>query len=265
MISTEYRNYYRMITQPDHADLSGQFAAKWGNEDFLKPEPYLNFVTMAGVHDNGWWDWDIRPKIDAEGKPMNFYQIDRQEWADGNAKGIDNYAPHDTYGSLILNMHFTGLPQQRYGTEPSMKTRKDDPEIAKFIEVREADATRLKTQLTVSPKFREYVSQEKLWHNYLLQQVMDRLSLYFCCNYPLMESILDPVPTTWGKTTKIAIAPSAENGVTMSPCPFSEDPLPVNVRVRLVPKRRYRDDDDLRLEFLNAPRKLVEFEIRGRR
>ena len=41
-----------MITQNDHAQLSGLFAAHWGNEKFEKPRPYPSLVRAAMFHDN---------------------------------------------------------------------------------------------------------------------------------------------------------------------------------------------------------------------
>ena len=262
MIVTEYRDHFRIITQSDHADLSGQLAAKWGNDEFIRPEPYISFVTMAAVHDNGWWGWDMSPKITEDGKPMNFKQIDRNEWATGNGVGIDGYSPYDPYGGLILNMHFTGLAQQRYGTEPAMTLHTDIPVIAKFVKEREAQAAELKKKMQASAELKDYVSQEKLWHNYLLQQTMDRFSLYFCCDHPIESSSMDPVPTSWGKSTKITLDPVDQEAVTVSPYPFAEAPLRVAVRGRLINKRKYETDADLQEEYLKASRRMFEFEIR---
>src|SRR6516165_9136312 len=63
MIIAENSEYYRMISQNDHGDLAGQFAAHWGNEQFARLEPYQSMVLAAETHDNGWWDWDIYPSI----------------------------------------------------------------------------------------------------------------------------------------------------------------------------------------------------------
>ena len=40
MIIAESNEHYRMITQNDHGDLAGQFAAHWGNEEFARLKPY---------------------------------------------------------------------------------------------------------------------------------------------------------------------------------------------------------------------------------
>ena len=69
MIIAESDEHYRMITQNDHGDLAGQFAAHWGNEQFARLKPYQSMVLAAETHDNGWWDWDVYPSVDEQGVP----------------------------------------------------------------------------------------------------------------------------------------------------------------------------------------------------
>jgi Protein of unknown function (DUF3891) len=47
MIIAESSEHYRMITQNDHGDLAGQFAAHWGNEQFARLRPYSSMVLAA--------------------------------------------------------------------------------------------------------------------------------------------------------------------------------------------------------------------------
>ena len=67
MIVTEGPQQYRLITQNDHGDLAGQFAAHWGNDKFARLDPYASMVLAVEAHDNGWWHWDINPSVDEEG------------------------------------------------------------------------------------------------------------------------------------------------------------------------------------------------------
>jgi hypothetical protein len=54
MIVAEGPSQYRLITQNDHGDLAGQFAAHWGNDKFARLKPYGSMVLAAKAHDNGW-------------------------------------------------------------------------------------------------------------------------------------------------------------------------------------------------------------------
>ena len=47
MIIAEGPKEYRLITQNDHGDLAGQFAAHWGNDKFARLDPYPSMVLAA--------------------------------------------------------------------------------------------------------------------------------------------------------------------------------------------------------------------------
>ncbi|KAG0510873.1 MAG: hypothetical protein NPMRD1_650001, partial [Nitrosopumilales archaeon] len=78
MLKTRYNGTIRLVTQPDHAAVSGYMAAHWGNEEFSKlgyfddsSEPeQLAAETIFGIaeHDNGWWEWEASPTITASDK-----------------------------------------------------------------------------------------------------------------------------------------------------------------------------------------------------
>lgn len=55
-----------LITQEDHAELSAQFAAHWGNNNFCKPRPYESMVFATAYHDSGFRDWEGIPPINPD-------------------------------------------------------------------------------------------------------------------------------------------------------------------------------------------------------
>src|SRR5207247_7411525 len=50
-------------TQEDHAELSAQFAAHWGNERFSQLRPYKNMVFATTFHDSGYREFEGNPTI----------------------------------------------------------------------------------------------------------------------------------------------------------------------------------------------------------
>ena len=78
MVVAEGPNEYILYTQNDHGDLSGQFAAHWGNEAFAPLKPRESMVFVAEAHDNGWWHWDINPEVDDQGVPITFRRTPRE-------------------------------------------------------------------------------------------------------------------------------------------------------------------------------------------
>src|ERR1044071_3124738 len=277
MIIAENAECYRMISQNDHGDLAGQFAAHWGNDRFAKLEPYSSMVLAAETHDNGWGGWGIYPSIDEPGAPIPFTRTPREFRSTFYGKGIDNVIARDLYAGLVVSMHGVGLPQKRYGTMPTMVDR-DDPYSQKFIAEREPTHKQMIEQLSRMEPYAGSTSQERIWHNYLLMQVFDRLSLFFCSNFDITAVAAAGSHTKEGKAyygSTIQPAPGKdreERGeiqlrvvdrqtVVVDPYPFDESPLRVSVRGKLVPKIKYQSQEEFREVYGKAQRQEFTFTL----
>ena len=277
MIISENSDYYRMISQNDHGDLAGQFAAHWGNDRFDKLKPYQSMVLAAETHDNGWWDWDIYPSIDDNGVPIPFTHTPREFRSNFYGKGIDNVIARDAYAGLIVSMHGVGLGQKRYGTMPSMVER-DDPYSQHFIAKREPTHKDMIDKLSRLEQYAGLTSQERIWHNYLLMQVFDRLSLFFCSNFDITTVAAAGSHTKEGKayygsTIKpTPMKPGEEDGqiqlrvlnrqtCVIDPYPFDSSPLRVSVRGKLIQKRKYRSQEEFREIYGKAQRQEFTFTL----
>ena len=177
MIVTEGPQQYRLITQNDHGDLAGQFAAHWGNDKFARLDPYPSMVLAAEAHDNGWWHWDINPSVDEEGVPLAFTRTPREKRSGFYGKGIDYVVEKDLYAGLMVSMHGVGLPQQRYGTMPTMSKRVDEYSL-KFIEEREPSHKLMMNQIATLEQYAGASGPDQIQFNYRMMQVFDRLSLF---------------------------------------------------------------------------------------
>ena len=277
MIISENSDYYRMISQNDHGDLAGQFAAHWGNDRFDQLKPYQSMVLAAETHDNGWWDWDIYPSIDDNGVPIPFTRTPREFRSNFYGKGIDNVIARDAYAGLIVSMHGVGLGQKRYGTMPSMVER-DDPYSQHFIAKREPTHKDMIDKLSRLEQYAGLTSQERIWHNYLLMQVFDRLSLFFCSNFDITTVAAAGSHTKEGKayygsTIKpTPMKPGEEDGqiqlrvldrqtCVIDPYPFESSPLRVSVRGKLIQKRKYRSQEEFREIYGKAQRQEFTFTL----
>jgi hypothetical protein len=277
MIIAENSEYYRLISQNDHGDLAGQFAAHWGNDYFAKPQPYQSMVLAAETHDNGWWDWDIYPSIDDNGVPIPFTRTPREFRSTFYGKGIDNVIARDLYAGLVVSMHGVGLPQKRYGTMPTMVDR-DDPYSQKFIAEREPTHKEMIEKLGRMEQYAGLTSQERIWHNYLLMQVFDRLSLFFCSNFDISTvaaagahtkegkayygSTINPTPVKTGEENgEIQLRVVDRQTVVVDPYPFDQSPLRVSVRGKLIPKIKYSSQEEFRETFGKAQREEFSFTL----
>lgn len=276
MIVAEGPGGYRLITQNDHGDLAGQFAAHWGNDDFARLEPYHSMVLAAEAHDNGWWHWDVNPSVDDKGVPLAFTQTPREIRSQFYGKGIDGVVDKDLYAGLIVSMHGVGLPQQRYGTMPSMTKRVDEYSL-KFIEEREPSHRVMMDKVAAMEQYAGANSREWIWFNYRMMQVFDRLSLYFCANFDIVSvpetgahssgkgyygPIIDPTPIRYGtKDGVVRLRALDPTTAVADPYPFDESPLKLGVRGRLIPRVAYKSQEDFRETYFKTPREVFEFTL----
>ncbi len=77
MLKTHIGNEVWLVHQPDHARLAGYLAAHWEAPMNLRGRVLSERVTHADAirdevilaiaeHDNGWWEWEAIPSIDAD-------------------------------------------------------------------------------------------------------------------------------------------------------------------------------------------------------
>jgi hypothetical protein len=274
MIIAEGPKEYRLITQNDHGDLAGQFAAHWGNDKFARLDPYPSMVFAAEAHDNGWWHWDINPSVDDEGVPLAFTRTPREKRSGFYGKGIDYVVEKDPYAGLMVSMHGVGLPQQRYGTMPSMSKRVDEYSL-KFIEEREPSHKLMMNQIATLEQYANVSGPDQIQFNYRMMQVFDRLSLFFCANFDITAVLasgshsqgkayygpsIKPTPVRLGEEdTELTLRVVDRSAVVAEPYPFDVSPLRVGVRGRIIPRITYMSQEEFRENYAKASRQVFEF------
>lgn len=260
-----------LATQEDHAEVSAQFAAHWGNNHFTKLRPYESMVFATTYHDSGYREWEGRPPMNlAHGRPYghredppSFEQVELE----GYVRNIGWVRAHDPYAALIVSMHRTGLWQNRYQTIRSARSRTAErsPEIKAVIERLEGEQQREKKSLGRG----DPIFEDELWFNYRLLQVYDILSLYFCSNgYEddrLTKQVIAPVPVAYGTKEEVdlRIVPKNGHSVTITPYPFDCSPLRVSLRARIMAPGNFASEEECREAYYKAARSLLSFEITG--
>jgi hypothetical protein len=247
-----------LIGQTDHAKLSGQCAAHWGNQDFARPKPYEAVVRAAMFHDSGWYDYEASPTIAADtGKPLNFMQVtwgkpQRRvfEWA------IDWMTRIDPYSGLLLSKHRTGLQRGRYGkmTSPKAFNTQNLPEDNEDFLERNEEAQ--------AAQLRNY-DEAEFWTNYQLLQTFDFISL-FLCNKDVIDDAIEPVPTSYdGKTPPARLTLKTVTGTTIAvdPFPFDVDPLRVQLVRREIDRNVFADAAAFREAYFKAIPVAVDFTL----
>jgi hypothetical protein len=247
-----------MITQNDHAQLSGLFAAHWGNEEFEKPRPYGSMVRAAMFHDRGWIRYETGPQLNPQtGKTPNYREVPTDpaqlaafEWAGEWLSAIDAYA------GLMIAKHRTGLWQGRYGVikhPPAIQRGKLSPDIEAFIarsEVRQKNAA-------------EKLDPDALAINYNLLQVWDLMSLYVCSTERLKPDHIEPAPTSYCGRGSVAmtLTPLAERTIALDPYPFDLPCLIANVIFRRLTQTKFTDSAELQSAYFKTAPQVTSFQL----
>jgi hypothetical protein len=247
-----------MITQNDHAQLSGLFAAHWGNDEFEKPRPYGSLVRAAMFHDRGWIRYETGPELNPDsGKTPNYRevptdraQLEAFEWAGDWLSAIDAYA------GLLIAKHRTGLWQGRYGVikHPVAIQRGNlPPEIEAFIERSEAK------QKSAAEKFKG----DELATNYNLLQIWDMMSLYICSTELLKPDRIEPVPVSYTGQEGVALTlvPLGMHTIALNPYPFDQRSLTANVIFRRLTQANFKDSVELQSAYFKAAPQITSFRL----
>jgi Protein of unknown function (DUF3891) len=250
-----------LIGQTDHAKLSGQCAAHWGNHMFARPKPYEAVVRAAMFHDSGWYDYEASPTVAPDtGRPLNFLQVawgkpQRQafEWA------IDWMTRIDPYAGLLLSKHRTGLQRGRYGmmTSPTVFNTQNLPEDNEdFLARNEAvQAAQLKNY-----------DEAEFWINYQLMQTFDFISL-FLCNKDVVDDYIEPVSTSYdgkSKPARLSLKTVQANRIEVDPFPFDLNPLRVQLVRRSLDRKSFPDPSSFREAYFKATPEALDFSLCAR-
>ncbi len=247
-----------LIRQTDHAVLAADLARHWGNASFAAPFPRDPVVFAAEHHDDGWSIWEAAPRVDpTTRRPYQFTALPIAEHVGFYRSGIESVVARDPYAGLLTAMHLAGLYQLRYGTDRHIQPRSlpEDEERLKrrFVDELSQQQQALRQDLPRQGVPAAWLEERRLWCNYKLLQVYDRLSLYFCVAPP-RPFVLEPVPVDYdGRESQLTLRPESECRVSFAPYPFDRSPLTVTVRAAVVPDRDYEGNEDFRHAFAKAP------------
>ena len=265
MLKTVVEGQTRLISQPDHAALSGYLAAHWGNVEFAVPGHFaassnaerLRAETVLAIaeHDNGWWEWEADPEIDhRDGLPLHLTDISQQTGFERWRRGVARFEQRHPYVALLISFHAYRLVAPRvdklpapahqhplFGLPGAMALPRGEEwdEAIRFVADLENGQRELKTRLAADPSWAAAVKAEHLDPHARLLQVADALSLYLCLGAGTERSF-DEVPRgNRGDRVSLTLVPRSGGRVAVEPYPFDSDPLPMVLPARVVDSPPY--------------------------
>jgi len=254
MIRREKNDGWILITQHDHASLSGQIMTHWGNSEFAKPKPYDEVLFALTEHDSGWKDWDSMPKINPEnGYPANFVEMSSQDQCEIWSRCYKSHSSTHPYASSLIALHFSKFNQSNIRKAPDNQQAKSlQNDIMLYIAE--------KLDIDVSN-----VSVEKIPHevrtNLKLLQIGDIISLTLCHGWRSIE--ITEVPFDYNGS-QVTLKMESQDGFNykIAPYPFHESNLKFNIKGKKLDKKTFPDDEELRERLNISNYETLDFTIR---
>jgi hypothetical protein len=259
MLRLESETGWWLVTHVDHAQLAGAFAAQWGNELFLAPEPRERVLRGVNTHDDGWAARDQQPQITRQGKPSAFSvelvgkysafeEIDLTDYLAVRERAVRMVAEADAYAALLVSMHTYNLltaRADRTTIEPEQLPLLD-AFLARQLEFQQDLRARLAADKHLTP---EEISPPRVDNHFRLLQACDNLSLLSCVDYPQPGDLLHALPLREGGETRVAVESLGERHFRLAPYPFAASPLVFKLPARHVEGKLFENSAKLGEKF----------------
>lgn len=273
MLRLESETGWWLVTHVDHAQLAGAFAAQWGNDLFLAPEPRARVLRGIATHDNGWAARDQQPQITRQGKPSAFSvelvgkysafeEIDLPDYLAVRERAARLVAEEDAYAALLVSMHTYNLltaHADRTTIHPDQL-----PLLDAFLDRQLKFQEELKSRLAADEELsREEISPARIESHFRLLQAADNLSLLSCVDYGKPGDLLHALPLRAGGEKRVVVESLGERHFRLDPYPFAASPLVFNLPARHVEGKLFGSAEELGKEFHQAATVLLPVTVQG--
>lgn len=275
MIRHRRGDEFLLVTQHDHAQLSGRLATHLGNSAFAPPSPYRETVDGIALHDCGWPLHDDEPTLNPQGQPLHVLEspmlIATRVWTESARRAAEVHP----YTGLLVSLHVLALSDvaQKRDQSPHERFRdaRDLFELNKFqhrqVELQESlrRGLGMRTDVPLQLGLAEPnvdPDEDLLRFNYNLLKLLDRLSLDACCSEDLFDSVEGVHPRRGEAPLTLRIGHSGPGDLKVDPWPFHTAPLQYEVPCRRLPAQKYESDDEFRAAYRAAPRDTLTVALR---
>jgi hypothetical protein len=225
-----------LITQQDHAILSGQLASAWGNPRFAGPQPREEVIEAVVRHDDGWAEWDQALPVDSGGNPIDFLHAPPSEAIQIWSNSISTAATLGPMSGIIVSTHFSRLAE--WGIRDSWSAEeRGDPTAQDFLDRQRNDRRKWRNRL--DPKAREWVD-----YNTQVLRICDWISLVLCgvTEVGFRAAVIES-PSSESETE--FQMQGSEEEFTVKAWPFSHERFEFSIRCAVAPARTYSNSAEL--------------------
>ena len=272
-----------LFTQPDHAQLAGELAAHWGNDDFSRPEPRDDVLLAVAEHDNGWRELDETPRLNPEnGLPYHFAEWPLTKHFDTWRRAEKRFLDQSPYASILISRHGSTLFRHLVDKEAEARlahpffvlrewrdrgeqlSPEDQRQVLAFVEEREAFQARISGTLAADDFPTAALNADRMNENFRLLQTGDSFSLYVTLGPPTERVLPGICRQGWDDPVDVTVSPVGPNSAVVKPYPFDADPLRIEIAGRNLPAGPFSDASTLGHAWEDAPITKLVFQFASR-
>lgn len=269
--------HFYLITQPDHAQLSGQLARHLGNDRFAAIDDTT--ITAISMHDAGWPLHDDTPTLNPEGLPRDVFESNRQIALPVWTASADRAEAVHPYAGLLVSLHGLALSVFATSHAPSDRESFDLANLQSKFAVNQFQHHEVERQ----ERLREHVglrtdlpltfglanvgvdpAEDLLRHHFRLLQAMDMLSLAICCTAPPAPTTQDVHPQPGRAPVRLVLSRPQPDLLLVDPWPFDQPRLTFNVPARRVAAHAYGSEAAFQTVYRDAPRDMLSLIVAAR-
>lgn len=271
MLRLETETGWWLVTHPDHARLAGAFAERWGNEQFLSPEPRTRVLRGIACHDDGWALRDAAPQITRQGRPSAFSvelvgkysafeEIDLADYLAVRDRAVRQIAAQDAYAAILISMHTYNLLTEHADRSTILPAQL--PLLDEFLldqkVLQQSLLRQIAGDLDLTP---EQASETAILDHFRLLQATDNLSLLTCVDFRQPAHLLHPLPLRDGGHTRIQVRSVGSRHFALNPYPFAEPSLTFQFPARSVESKTFSSTSELQRRFTAASVKTLSVTV----
>ena len=232
MILHPYGNGLVAFSQSAHAFLAFQLAEHWGNRLTPRPSPRAEVLAAVLLHDAGWDGREELPRLAADGRPVAFDTLPREERETVWAAGVERAALRGRYVAYLVSHHVSALAAF-------------NPENvhAGFLAEQDALRTRLRGELALDPRYAAALAAGPDEINRAVVRLADALAVYLASGREGTERF-SGLPRRGG-SAPLTLSEVSERTYRLRPWPLVGNRLAVSAEGRLLPARSFPDEASL--------------------
>lgn len=237
------------LNQTTHAHMAAQFCQHWGNADFEPPTPHAEVMLAIAQHDNGWYEWELQPRLCANGYPMDFLQDD-----DPLGKlnlwrlSVSRVYSQHPYAALLVGRHAAWLYQGALSQVADPVVR---GQVVAFIEEQLALPDRVRRLFHEDPTFSAWLTDEVLDANTRLLQFGDFAVLQIAIPWG-NQRVMPQCPLNHREQVDIQMRYD-EQTIHFDPWPFGVDRFTVTIHGKLLSEHHFADEPAYHAALAAAP------------